>query len=105
MKILPWLTLATCLLAFAPPAAAQLDETAAQIEARYGKSTDQWNDDEVPEAKCFLYEKDGLQIEVAFLGDHVASIAFSKTNSTDFSDAEIQALLEANKASSGLGRP
>ena len=97
--------LAVSLVAFAPLATAQLDETAAQVEARYGQSTDQWDDDEVPGAKCFHCEKDGLEIEVAFGNDHVASVSFSTLNTADFGDEEVQALLDANKGTSSWGAP
>ena len=105
MKSFPLLILAVSLTAFASLANAQLDETPAQCEARYGKSTEQWDDEEVPGAKCCRYEKDELEIDVTFLGDHAASVAFSKLNNTDFSDAEIDALLVANKGSSSWGAP
>ena len=57
MKRFPLLILAVSLTAFAPLATAQLDETPAQCEARYGKSTEQWNDEEVPDGKSLPLPK------------------------------------------------
>ena len=96
---------AASLVAFAPFASAQINETVDQCAARYGKPVEQWTDEDVPEARCYRYEKDGIEIEVKFLADRISSIAFSKLDYTDFSDAEIQALLGANKESSSWNAP
>ena len=42
---------------------------------------------------------------MTFLHDHVASIAFSKSDNTAFGDAEIQGMLDANQGLSSWDAP
>lgn len=83
-------------LAWASSAFARIGETEAQIEKRYGKF--------IPPVMTAsglplkFYKSAGFLVSVQFLNGVSAAENYSKLDKTDFSDHEIQLLLDANGA-------
>jgi hypothetical protein len=92
-------------LAFSASTFARIDETEAQIEARYGKPIHAVNDNDGV-VKSLAYLSGGFAIVVKFEEGISRAEMFVKSDHSDFSETEISILLGANKDGfNWLGHP